>query len=92
MPGDPEAAGPPGPAQDGPAQDRPAQDRSTPDRPAVRRRPRRATGGTFSGAEPRLAGLTGPASGDEVGDEVGDEAAVEAHEDWLRAQRPPHWG
>ncbi|MGQ1839462.1 hypothetical protein ACT4S2_13500 [Kocuria turfanensis] len=76
MPGEPET---PVPAD--PAQNRPAQDRAP-----ARRRPRRATGGTFSGAEPRLAGLAGPAPG------TGDEPADEAHEDWLRAQRPPHWG
>lgn len=83
MPGEPDAPVPGGPAQDRAAQERPAQDR-----PAGRRRPRRATGGTFSGAEPRLAGLDGPVPGPETG----NESAEEAHVDWLKAQRPPHWG
>lgn len=91
MPGEPGAPVPVDPAPDRPAQESPAPDRTgqgspAPDRPAVRRRSRRASGGTFSGPEPRLAGLDDPASG------AGDGSPDEAHEDWLRAQRPPHWG
>lgn len=91
MPGEPGAPVPADPAPDRPAQESPAPDRTgqgspAPDRPAVRRRSRRASGGTFSGPEPRLAGLDDPASG------AGDGSPDEAHEDWLRAQRPPHWG
>ncbi|KLU11268.1 hypothetical protein [Kocuria sp. SM24M-10] len=91
MPGEPGAPVPADPApdrpgQESPAPDRPGQESPAPDRPAVRRRSRRATGGTSSGPEPRLAGLDDPASG------AGDGSPDEAHEDWLRAQRPPHWG
>lgn len=60
--------------------------------PAPRRRgrgPRRATGGTFTGAEPRLPGLDGRAPG--ADEEGADGAGERAHEEWLRAQRPPHW-
>lgn len=62
----------------------PGQDAAAEPRPR-RRGPRRASGGTSSGAEPRLPGLGGPAP------EPREEAAERAHEDWLRAQRPPHW-
>lgn len=59
--------------------------------PAPRRRrgPRRATGGTFTGAEPRLAGLDGRAPG--ADEEATDGTGERAREEWLRAQRPPHW-
>ncbi len=73
MPGEPEDRTPPEPPED---------------RRARRRGPRRATGGTFTGAEPRLSGLGGPAPGTEGQ----DGSAERAHEEWLRAQRPPHWG
>ncbi|MHC5558319.1 hypothetical protein [Kocuria sp. U4B] len=59
-------------------------------RPAARRAPRRATGGTVSGAEPRLPGLPGPET--ETGEEARERAGEHAREEWLRAQRPPHWG
>ncbi|GAA1766116.1 hypothetical protein GCM10009767_25930 [Kocuria aegyptia] len=51
-----------------------------------RRGPRRATGGTFTGPEPRLPGLAGRAD-----EESPDAAGERAHEQWLKAQRPPHW-
>lgn len=61
-----------------------------PPAPRPRRRgPRRATGGTSTGAEPRLPGLDGRAPG--ADGEGGDEAGERAREEWLRAQRPPHW-
>ena len=66
---------------------RPAEDVPAP-RP--RRAPRRATGGTFAGEEPRLPGPDGPAP--ETPEEAADGPAGQEHERWLRAQRPPHWG
>lgn len=77
--------------QDGvPGQDSvPGQDASSDQRPR-RRGPRRATGGTSSGEEPRLPGLGGPAPATD--EEAAERAGEPAHEDWLRAQRPPHWG
>ncbi|MFI7585330.1 hypothetical protein ACH9DO_16285 [Kocuria sp. M1N1S27] len=67
----------------------PGRDASPDPRPR-RRGPRRATGGTFSGEEPRLPDPGGPAPG--WGEEAAERAGEPAHEDWLRAQRPPHWG
>ncbi|MFI7743356.1 hypothetical protein [Kocuria rhizosphaericola] len=83
---DPADGGAPGPAQPdrGPGQDAPAAPRPR------RRRPRRATGGTFTGAEPHLPGLDGRAPGTD--EETAAVAGERAHEEWLRAQRPPHWG
>lgn len=64
--------------------------RDVPAAPRPRRRgPRRATGGTFTGAEPRLSGLDGRAPGTD--EDRADGVAERAHEEWLRAQRPPHW-
>lgn len=74
MPAEPDRA----PRQDVPAAPRPR-----------RRRPRRASGGTFTGAEPRLPGLDGRAPGTD--EEAADRDGGRAHEEWLRAQRPPHW-
>lgn len=69
------------------AEDEDRSAKAVPAAPPVRRRgPRRATGGTFSGAEPRSPGPGGPPP------EPGEEAAEQAHEQWLRDQRPPHWG
>lgn len=88
----------PGPASGGdpgPAEPDRAHRRDVPAAPRPRRRgPRRATGGTFTdgtstGAEPRLPGLDGRASAADA--DRADEASERAHEDWLRAQRPPHW-
>jgi hypothetical protein len=88
----------PGPAPGGapgPAEPDRAPGRDVPAAPRPRRRgPRRATGGTFTdgtstGAEPRLPGLDGRASAADA--DRADEASDRAHEDWLRAQRPPHW-
>ncbi|ALU40619.1 hypothetical protein AS188_13690 [Kocuria flava] len=54
-----------------------------------RRGPRRATGGTAAGAEPRLAGLDAPPPVPEEDRERDRDG--HAREEWLRAQRPPHW-
>ncbi|MFE7631098.1 hypothetical protein [Kocuria sp. NPDC057446] len=83
--GGPEGAPDAAPAPGGPDRARGPEAASAPRR--RRRGPRRATGGTFTGAEPRLPGLDGQGS-------AGDEQTADgerAHEQWLRAQRPPHW-
>lgn len=91
-------AGAPVPAEPGPTPTGapvPAEHDRTPrpDVPATprprRREPRRATGGTFTGAEPSLPGLDGRAPGTD--EDAVDGAGERAHEEWLRAQRPPHW-
>ncbi|KUG62212.1 hypothetical protein AVL61_03875 [Kocuria rosea subsp. polaris] len=90
-PGEPDAprGGTAGPGEPDPP---PRQDGSAAPRPR-RRGPRRATGGTFTGAEPRLPGLEVPPRGAPGTDgEPAGAAGERAHEEWLRAQRPPHWG
>lgn len=87
MPGEPgpTLGGTPVPADPDPT---PRQDAPAAPRPR-RRGPRRATGGTFTGAEPRLPGLDGRAPGTD--EEAAEGPREREHEEWLRAQRPPHW-
>lgn len=55
--------------------------------PKKRRGHRRATGGSaFTGAEPKLAGLTEPSASAPATE--GEDARVT----WLKEQRPPHYG
>lgn len=58
---------------------------TTPPQPRGKRGNRRATGGSaFTGAEPKLAGLTRPSASEDTPDHSRDA--------WLKEQRPPHYG
>ncbi|QMS55322.1 hypothetical protein RGB72_01535 [Glutamicibacter protophormiae] len=56
---------------------------------------RRATGGTVPDAERALGGSQWSGSPDDLGADAPDPREVQGeagHEEWLRRQRPPHWG
>lgn len=56
---------------------------------------RRATGGTVPDAERAVDGSQWSGSPDDLGTNAPDPREVQGdagHEEWLRRQRPPHWG
>ena len=63
--------------------------------PRHRRTHRRATGGSTPDAERALGGADWGDTAQGLGADTPDpaeDAAAAGHEQWLREQRPPHWG